>query len=128
MVLVTRESVLALMPHNTLTKIDGEPTHKSMNKLEKELGSNLIAVPCPWGRNKGHLGILQDATVFTQRNGGPFTPPIQAPPTYPDIPPAASTAQRERLRADNEEAQRAWATYQHVRASCMTRVVRQVGL
>lgn len=114
MVLVTRESVLALMPHNTLAKIIGEPTHKSIKKLEKELGSNLIAVPCPWGRNKGHLGILQDAPVFTQRNGGPFTPPLQPPPTYPDIPPAASTAQRERLRADNEEAQRAWATYQHV--------------
>ena len=38
---------------------------------------------------------------------------MQAPPTYPDIPPAASTAQRKRLRADNEEAQCAWATYQH---------------
>ena len=58
--------------------------------------------------------ILQDATVFTQRNGGPFTPPLQAPPTYPNIPPAASTAQLKRLRADNKEAQQAWATFQHV--------------
>ena len=114
MVLVTRESILALMPHNTLAKIHGEPTNKSIKKLDKELGSNLIAVPCPWGCNKGHLGILQDATVFTQRNGGPFTPLLQAPPTYPDILPAASTAQNERLRADNEEAQQAWATFQHV--------------
>ena len=95
MVTVTRKSVLALMPHHTLTKIDGEPTHKAIKKLEKELGSNLIAVPCPWGRGNGHLGILQDAAVFAQRNGGPFTPPKQAPPTYPDLPPAASTAQCE---------------------------------
>ena len=114
MVTVTCKLVLALMPHHTLTKINGEPTHSAVKKLEKELGSNLIAVPCPWGRGKGHLGILQDAAVFAQRNGGPFTPPEQAPPTYPELPPAATTAQRERLRADNEEAQRAWATFQHV--------------
>ena len=66
MVPVTRESMLALMPHHTLTKIDGEPTHIAIKKMEKELGSNLIAVPCLWGRNKGHFGILQDAAVFAQ--------------------------------------------------------------
>ena len=100
MVTVTRESVLALMPHHTLTKINGEPTHSAVKKLEKELGSNLIAVPCPWGRRKGHLGILQDVAVFAQCNGGLFTPPMQAPPTYPDLPPAASTTQHEQLQAD----------------------------
>ena len=66
MVPITRESLLALMPHHILTKIDGKLTHKAIKRLEKELGSNLIAVPCPWGRNKGHLGILQDAAIFTQ--------------------------------------------------------------
>ena len=114
MVPITCESVLALMPHHTLTKIDGEPTHKAIKRLEKELGSNLIAVPCPWGCNKGHLGILQDAAIFAQLNGGPFTPPVQAPPTYPDIPPAALTTQCKCLQADNEKAQRTWATFQHV--------------
>ena len=82
--------------------------------MGKELGSNLIAVPCPWGCNKGHLGILQDAAIFTQQNGGLFTPPAQAPPTYPEIPPAALTAQCENFHMDNKEAQRAWTMYQHV--------------
>ena len=27
-------------------------------QLEKELAANLIAVDCPWGLNKGHLGEL----------------------------------------------------------------------
>ena len=47
--LVSRESVLALMPYQTLTKIIGEPTHTAMKRLEKELAANLIAVACPWG-------------------------------------------------------------------------------
>ena len=34
--------------------------------------------------------------------------------SYPDIEPAASTAQCEHLHADNEEAQHAWTTFQHV--------------
>ena len=61
---VTRESVLALMPNKTLTVIDGEPTHKAVKKLEKELGANLIAVACPFGHAKGHLGILQPDAIF----------------------------------------------------------------
>ncbi len=52
MVPVTRELGLALMLHHTLTKIDGESTQKAIKILEIELGSNLIAVPCPWGHKK----------------------------------------------------------------------------
>ena len=56
--LVTREAVLALMPHQTLTKMTGEPTHAALKKLEKELAANLIAVNCPWGLGHGYLGEL----------------------------------------------------------------------
>ena len=95
--IVSRELVQALMPNQTLTKIQGELTHTAVRKLEKELGANLIAVPCTWGVNKGHLGELQDPATFLARNGTAYTPPIAAPPAYPIIPPAATTAERERL-------------------------------
>ena len=62
--IVSRETIQALMPNQTLTKIQGEPTHTAVRKLEKELGANLIAVPCSWGIGKGHLGELQDAATF----------------------------------------------------------------
>lgn len=114
MVLVTCESVLTLMPHHTLTGVDGKPTHKIIKKLEKELGSNLIAALCPWGHNEGHLGILHDTAIFVHCNSSEFTPPLQAPPIYPDIPPAATTAQCERFHADSKDAQCAWVTFQHV--------------
>ena len=112
---VSRDTVQALMPNQTLTKIQGEPTHKAVRKLEKELGANLIAVPCSWGVNKGHLGELQDPATFLARNGAAYTPPAAAPPAYPVIPPGTITAERERLRAENEIAQSAWQTLQHVR-------------
>lgn len=113
--IVSRETVQALMPNQTLTKVQGEPTHKAVRKLEKELGANLIAVPCTWGVGKGHLGELQDAATFLARNGAAYTPPAAAPPAYPIIPPGSTAAVRERLRAENETAQSEWQTLQHVR-------------
>ena len=77
------ESILAQMPHRTLTRIAGEPTHASLKALEKELVANLMAVPCPWGHNKGHLGLLQDPVIYLQQNGEAFNIPADAPPAYP---------------------------------------------
>eukprot|EP00970_Alexandrium_tamarense_P011559 scaffold2534_cov176-Alexandrium_tamarense.AAC.1 len=93
----------------------GEPTHKAIRKLEKELAANLIAVPCSWGVNKGHLGELHDPATFLARNGAPYAPPATAPPAYPDMPAGATTAAREQLRAENENALNDWQTLQHVR-------------
>jgi ribosomal protein S10 len=103
------------MPHQSLTKIIGEPTHTAMKKLEKELASNLIAVDCPWGINRGYLGELLPAAIFQVRYGAAYTPPAAAPPAYPVIPPGATTAAQEELRATNEEAQKNWQTMLHVR-------------
>ena len=52
------------MPHQTLTKINGEPTHVAMKKLEKELAANLIAVQCPWDHGRGYLGERLPAAIF----------------------------------------------------------------
>ena len=105
MVEITRKSVLGFMPHQSLTKIHGEPMHKTVKKLEKELGSNLIAVPFPWGQNKGHLGIFQDTVVFTGWNSGPYTPQAAAPPVYPAIPVCVMVTDWEQLKVENDEQQ-----------------------
>ena len=108
------ESVLALMPHKRLTKIDGEPTHRNLKTAEKELAENLISVPCPWGLGKGHLGILQDPGLFFQRNGANFEIPASAPPAYPVIPAGATVVEREQLKATNKAARLAYETYKCV--------------
>jgi hypothetical protein len=77
---------------------------------------NLMAVSCPWGHNKGHLGLLQDPAIYLARNGDVYTIPAAEPPTYPVIPIGATVPQREELRAINIAARKAWATYRLVLA------------
>jgi hypothetical protein len=124
--IITRESVQALMPNQTLMKIHGEPTHKAVRKLEKELGTNLIAVDCPWGLNKGHLGELQDAATFLAHNGAAYNPPADAPLPYPAIPAGTIAAKREHLKAENETALGHWQTLQHVHRIAVNQVAEAI--
>ena len=114
---IARDDVLAVMPHPVLTKISGEPTYQNMKRWKKEQFANLIAVEMPndWGRGKGMLGELQDPPVFLARNGAAYNPPNIAPDNYPIIPNGSTTAERERLRADNDLAQTYWKTAEHAR-------------
>jgi hypothetical protein len=98
------------MPHSTLTRINGEPTHKQLKIIEKELATNLMAIPCPWGHGKGHLGLLQVPILYLQRNGAAFTIPAAAPPEYPPNAPAAAPA-RKVARAANLAKHKVWNTY-----------------
>jgi hypothetical protein len=98
------------MPHATLTHINGEPTHKLLKIIEKELPANLMAIPCPWGHGKGDLGLLQDPVLYLQRNGMAFTIPAAAPPDYPINAPTMVPA-RKAAQAANLAKQKAWNTY-----------------
>ena len=113
---VSADSIKAQMPHRTLTRVLGEPTHKQIKMVIREITANLMAVSCPWGHSKGHLGLLQDPTIYLARNGAAFTIPAAEPPTYPVIPIGATVQQREELRAINIAARKAWATYRLVLA------------
>jgi hypothetical protein len=111
---VSAESIRAQMPHGTLTCIMGEPTHKQLKILKKELAANIMAIPCPWGHGKGHLGLLQDPVLYLQHNGAAFTVSTVAPPEYLLNPPAAAPAQ-EAAQAANLTNRKAWNTYIIVR-------------
>lgn len=114
---VARDDVLAVMPHPVLTKISGEPTYQNMKLWKKEQSANLIAVKMPddWGRGKGMLGELQDAPVFLARNGAAYNPPANAPADYPNIPGGTTTAERERLRGENDITKTYWETAEHAK-------------
>jgi hypothetical protein len=108
---VSTKSIKAQMPHVTLTKILGKPSHRQLKQLERKLTANLMAVPCPWGHNKGCLGLLQDPALYLQCNGAAITIPAAALPAYPVIVAGATTAKREGQRANNISAHKAWLTY-----------------
>ena len=95
------DSIRAQMPHNMLTRVLEEPTHKQIKMVIRELTANLMAVFCPWGHDKGHLGLLQDPTIYAARNSEAFTIPADKPPAYPVMPNSATAPQPEELRANN---------------------------
>lgn len=122
----TWESVLALMTNQTPMKNHGEPTHKDVRKLEKELGANLIVVDSPWGHNKGHLSKLQDAATFLARNSAAYTPPDHVPPYYLNIPLGTITAKCKHLKAKNETALGHWQKLQHVRHITINQIAEAI--
>jgi len=81
---VSADSIKAQMPHTTLTLVLGEPTHKQIKMVIRELTANLMAVSCPWGHNKGYLGLLQDPAIYLARNGAAFTIPAAEPAVLDD--------------------------------------------
>ena len=119
MVKVSCEDILALMTFKVLDKIMGTPKFANMIELQKQLSSNIIAVGCPWVKGKVQLVPLQYPTNFDLRNGGPYYPPTQQSPTYPNIHTGTSTADCERLRAETTKDQRNWQTYKHCKRICI---------
>ncbi len=88
---VSADSIKAQMPHATLTRVLGEPAHKQVKMVIRDLTANLMDVSCPWGRNMRHLGLLQDPAIYLARNGAVFAIPANEPPKYPVIPAGATT-------------------------------------
>jgi hypothetical protein len=76
--------------------------------------ANLMAISCPYGHSKGHLGLLQDPAFYLACNGEVFNIPQIEPPAYPVISAGATTAKREELRATNTPTRKAWNTYKMV--------------
>jgi hypothetical protein len=109
--MVSAKSIKAHTPHVTLTRILGKSSHRQLKQLEHNLTTNLMVVPCPWGHNKGYLGLLQDPVLYLQCNGAAFAIPAAAPPAYPVIMAGATTAKHEEQCANNISSCKAWLTY-----------------
>ncbi len=108
------------MLHPTLTRVLGEPTHKQVHLVIQEFTANLMAVSCPWGHNKGHLGLQQDLAIYLAHNTSVFTIPANEPSSYPRIPAGATAQAQEEIQATNISTRKAWATYRLVLAITIT--------
>jgi hypothetical protein len=111
---MSAEGIKAQMPHPILNRVFGKPTHKQVKTVIWELLANLMAIFCPWGHSKGHLGLLQDPAIYLTCNREVFNIPHVEPLAYPFIPAGATTADHKELRAINAAACKAWNTYKMV--------------
>ena len=73
------------MTFKVLDKIMATQTFAKIIGLRKKLGTNLIAVDCPWIQSKVQLSLIQDPKTFAARNDGPYNIPTQQTPTRPII-------------------------------------------
>ena len=88
---VDMKATTFVFPHETLTPIDGKPTHESVTLLRKELYANAYDNECSLGGgDNGYLGIIMphDEYITLQRDAGiadadivPFIKPPTPDPT-----------------------------------------------
>jgi hypothetical protein len=111
---MSAKGIKAQMPHPVPTRVFGKPIHKQIKTVICELSANLMAISCPWGHSKGHLGLLQDPAIYLARNREAFNILHIEPAAYPVIPAGATTANRKELCATKAAACMAWNTYKMV--------------
>jgi hypothetical protein len=97
------KGIKAQIPHPILTHVFGKPAHKQIKMVIRELSANLMAISCPWGHSKGHLGLLQDTAIYLACNGEAFNISHVEHPAYPVI-----------LHTTNAAACKAWNTYKKI--------------
>jgi hypothetical protein len=99
----------------TVTKINGQPTHHDLTILEKELIAILANIPTTLGGgNHGHAGILMDPARYLVIAGVPFNNPVN-PGNYPaNIAGNAAAGVRARAEAEHKEEVREYETFQGV--------------
>jgi hypothetical protein len=66
-----------------------------------------MAISCPWGHNKWHLGLLQVPAIYLAHNGAAFTIQAYKIPTYFLITAGTTAQQREEI-ATNISMRKAW--------------------
>jgi hypothetical protein len=111
---MSAEGIEAQTPHPILTRVFGKPTHKQIKTIILKLLANLMAISCPWGHTKGHLGLLQDPAIYLAHNGEAFNIPHVESLAYPVILAGPMTADCKELCATNAAACKAWNTYKMV--------------
>jgi hypothetical protein len=102
--MVSAESIKAQMPHVTLMRILGEPSHCQLKQLEHKLTANLMAVPCLGDTTKAILGSSRIWSFI-------YNTMVQLSQfrwlhhwAYPVIVAGATTAKREEQCANNISA------------------------
>lgn len=69
-------SITLPFPHPDLTRIDGKPTNRTVQVLQRELFTNARSVVSTrGGGTNGHLALLMSPAAFTTRSGVEFVPP-----------------------------------------------------
>ena len=103
---IRTEDIKELFKVKYLTKLEGGPTYNWMEKVEKELGRNALAVKCSFGGEKsGCLGTVYNNTRLKAKSGHDWiVPPSQG--AFPTFPNGATLGQRNTTQLRIHRAQK----------------------
>ena len=94
---VQTEDIKELFKVKYLTKLNDEPTHDWLETVEKELGTNSLAVKGSFGSGKsGCLGTVYDNTRFRTKSGHDWIVPSSRG-AFPTFPIGSTLAQKKQL-------------------------------
>ncbi len=109
---------ITMLPHRTLTKIQGKPNQRSLKVLMQQLMENAFSVKTDLGGGQhGHCGIILSATEYTELTkdennpndpGQTFVFPKQ--PLKPTVTISTTTEQRYAEHEDYKEKKEEWKT------------------
>ena len=124
---LTVDEILDQFSKKELTKIVGEPTLDSIQKLEEEVQENASMVNTSLGGgNHGHLGMVMAAPEYLTLEGTPFAVP-QNPGYQPVFGPAVNTAAlREGATNQWKEARYHYDTYKNVQKALRNQILEAV--
>ena len=86
---VSADSIKAQMPHAILTRVLGEPTHKQVKMVIRELTANLMAVPVLGVTTRDTLGsfkIRPSTWLETEMRTPSLRPNLQHTPSFQSAP------------------------------------------
>ena len=81
----SEDTIMAKMPFDSLTKIQGESDYHQLHRACMQLYQNLAAIYCTWGHGKGHLGAAMPDALFFQLYGEHYVTPVRPGPFDPTI-------------------------------------------
>eukprot|EP00957_Ditylum_brightwellii_P082520 6273629-Ditylum_brightwellii.AAC.1 len=92
------EDIKAVFVHQTCNKIEGEPSYKSINLLQRQCIHNASTLESTLGgSNNGLAGLCNFPAVYLAQTGHNFVRPLN-PGDFPVYPPRTTPLQKEHIK------------------------------
>lgn len=95
---LSTDDIIAKFPHNTLPRIEGEPTYESINEMSQYIYVNAATLPISLGGGQHrHIGLIMKPSLYAKLSSTGYVT-SNNPGHSPNIPSNATTSQRQTIR------------------------------
>jgi cell division septum initiation protein DivIVA len=121
------DDIVAKFPVKILPTITGEPDYEAINQLVQTLYGNAASLATTLGGGgHGHIGIIMTTPLYATLTATPYIAPID-PGAIPNIPPGASSANRDIIRTAHTEARRIFDNHTNMDDALKSQVIDTIN-